>query len=79
MHHLDRSLHLELVGFLGTLSRLYPRQPFRANLLDFERCGRKGLELVLAGLDLLGRGLWLFRLGVLRLHRQSKSQDEGAS
>src|SRR5712691_14819 len=77
--HLSSGLHLELLGFLGTVSLLHPCLPLRANLLDLERCGRKGFELVLTGLELLGRGLLLSWLGVLRLHRQSKSQDEGAS
>jgi hypothetical protein len=78
-YHLGSSLHLEFLGFLGTISLLHPRLPLRANLLDLERCGRKGLDLVLTGLELLGRGLLLSWLGVLRRHRQSKSQDKGAS
>jgi hypothetical protein len=43
------------------------------------RCGRKGRELVFAGLELLGRGLLLSWLRVLRLDRQSKGQDQGTS
>src|SRR5262245_14264275 len=56
-HHLGRGLYLELLGLLSIVSRLYPRLPLRANLLDFERCGRKRLELGLTWLELLARKL----------------------